>query len=188
MNKKKWILFVAALVALVLVAVLLVSCSRSDSSEAPAKPGNTAFTTDAQQTGSEGGDTASADTDGETDASAPDITVDFGVAERDEDWDEPDVPTAQEPTQQQTTPATQPTQPQDTTVSTEPPEQMTYEKYEFVLTADEQFAFSQTFPSQKEFVKWYNAAREAYEATQNDYTLDPNDPNVDFGDLTGNRP
>lgn len=187
MNRNKWILFAAALVAL--VAVLMVSCG---SSVTPEKPGNTAFGNDSQQTGSETGDTTAADTGGETVASVPDITVSFGVTEKDEDWGEPDVPTTQQPTQQQTSPSTQATQPeqtqpQDTTAGTEPVEEMTYEKY-ISLLENEQLAFVESFPSQKDFIRWFNAAREAYEATQNDYTLDPDDPNVDFGDLVGNQP
>ena len=39
---------------------------------------------------------------------------------------------------------------------------LTYEQYE-ALSADEQEAYCDTFPSLKEFIKWFNAAKAAYE-------------------------
>lgn len=189
MNKKKWILLAAALVALALVAVLLVSWFGGDSGVTPGKPGNTVSGTDGTRSALDDGTLS--ETAEDTAVLGPDVTVSFGVTDRDEDWDEPDSETTPVTTQQ-TQPSTQntqpeQTQPQDTTVGTEPAEEMTYEKFT-ALSGDEQWAFIESFSSEKEFILWYNAAKAAYEATQNDYTLDPNDPNIDFGDLVGNQP
>lgn len=190
MNKQQWILYAALAAAVILMGVLIFCWFGGDPVIPSETSGNTTLDAAQQPSETQNAAGASGDSTYGTDSTEPALTIAFGVTEKEENWDETSVKNTQQETQQQSQPTqgteSVQTQPQDTTVSVDLREEMTYEKYEFVLSAEEQYAFSQSFSSQKEFVKWYNAARAAYEATQNDYTLDPDNPNVDYGDLNGN--
>ncbi len=71
------------------------------------------------------------------------------------------------------------TKPEDTT----PPETgsgITEFEWYIALSGEEQLAFYNTFPSAKEFMEWYNAAKAEYDALHPTETV-PNDGNVDLG-------
>lgn len=63
---------------------------------------------------------------------------------------------------------------------------VTYEEY-LAMTGAEQTAFYNSFDSQNDFFKWYNAAKKAYDSNENNIIIG-GDNSVDLGDiLNGNK-
>lgn len=79
---------------------------------------------------------------------------------------------------QSTTPTTKPS-------GTKDPSQVTYADYE-AMSGDEQKAFFDTFADPGKFFDWYNAAKEAYDATKNEIIIG-GDETIDLGDLIGGK-
>lgn len=77
-----------------------------------------------------------------------------------------------------------PTDPTDPVTPTDPETPLTpaeeYERY-CAMTADEQYEYYLTFASAAEFMKWYNAAKAAYDAAHPVIILNPGDV-IDLGD------
>ena len=76
------------------------------------------------------------------------------------------------------------TQPEGTTPETTQPEEnttegMTFSQYN-ALTPEEQEAFISSFPTLRDFIDWWNAAKAAEESGSGDVIT--GDPSIDLGD------
>ena len=128
---------------------------------------------------------------GTTEAPVPTETLHPALADNpfdDADYTEPAAETeeateAVEETEAATEAATEPAK--ETEAPTEPEAteddgEMTYEKF-MAMDAAGQQAFINSFPSMDAFFEWFNAAKEAYEASRNEVEI--GDGSFDIGDL-----
>ena len=99
-----------------------------------------------------------------------------GATEPEETEEPTEGATEPEETEKPTESATEPSEPE----ATEDDGEMTYEKF-MALSAAEQQAFMNSFPTIEAFFEWFNAAKEAYEASRNEIEI--GDGSFDIGDL-----
>ena len=142
--------------------------------------------------GKQANDAALAETQpGATEAPVPTETLHPALADNpfdDADYTEPAAETEEvtepaEETEAATEAATEPAK--ETEAPTEPEAteddgEMTYEKF-MAMNATEQQAFINSFPTIEAFFEWFNAAKEAYEASRNEVEI--GDGSFDIGDL-----
>ena len=134
--------------------------------------------------------TAPAETQmGATEAPAPTETLHPALTDNpfDENYTEAVAETAEatevaEETEAATEAATEPAKETEATEpeATEDDGEMTYEKFMSMSAADQQ-AFMNSFPSVEAFFEWFEAAKEAYEASRNEIEI--GDGSFDLGDL-----